>query len=204
MGCTVQPSAARSQPKKDTALFPTEELKHLREAQCLSLCFRLSLGSQHFLPLCFPLQALLQTDFKAARATHQPPEAVPEALWHVPGGTHPSLSGPGKWVPARHPTQHPLLRQGPQETAPSRKRHCTLFDRELKGLFLPLLGVAWLLPALFPATSTPILLETNPGSKKEFIGIKVPRCFPLSSVHQVKWPVHIHPSSSPNPSKTLF
>ncbi|EOA94054.1 hypothetical protein Anapl_17836 [Anas platyrhynchos] len=92
----VQPSAARSQPKKDTALFPTEELKHLREAQCLSLCFRLSLGSQHFLPLCFPLQALLQTDFKAARATHQPPEAVPEALWHVPGGTHPSLSGPAR------------------------------------------------------------------------------------------------------------
>lgn len=139
MGCTVQPSAARSQPKKDTALFPTEELKHLREAQCLSLCFRLSLGSQHFLPLCFPLQALLQTDFKAARATHQPPEAVPEALWHVPGGIHPSLSGPGKWVPARHPAQHPCC-AGTPGNSPQQKASLHAFRQGIEGTIPPPFG----------------------------------------------------------------
>lgn len=98
VGCTVQPSTAQSQPKKDPALSPTGKLKHLWEAQCLSV-FQAFLGLPTFLLLCFPLQALPQKPIsKSAPSTHrQPrgPRSCPcEVPWHPPGGTCTSLNGP--------------------------------------------------------------------------------------------------------------
>lgn len=84
MGCTVQPSNAQRQPKKDSALSPAEKLKHLWEAQCFSV-FQALLGLPTFLPLCFPMQALQQTDFKSSPSDPGAREAVPPRL----PGTHP-------------------------------------------------------------------------------------------------------------------
>lgn len=79
VGCTVQPSNAQRRPKKDSALAPAEKLKHLWETQCFSV-FQALLGLPIFLPLCFPLQGLPQTDFKSSPSDPRAGEAVPLRL----------------------------------------------------------------------------------------------------------------------------